>query len=298
MIQIIYKAIYNPSLNYIIRNVNKFFSPFLSKKIRIPPSGIISISNSTGKKIKIKTNQTNYLTQLIFWDGYQNFEYTKIFISLIKKVSTFYDIGSNIGYYSLIASMENPEVKVIAFEPAKGPLNFLKENVELNKLNNIKIEPIALSNIVGQISFNEVKNKKYKYLKYNLAGTGSSEILNKGEDFFINVVNTNTLDNYYKVNCDQVDLIKIDTEGTEHLILQASKKLISETKPIIICETLYNTTEDKLEVFFKSLGYEFYNHLPKGLEKTISIKRKKDNGVRNCFFVHPSKFHLIQEFIV
>ena len=112
MKQLIYKIIYSPDINKIIRNTNKFLSGILPVKIKIPPSGVITIHNEHKKVLKIKTNQTNYLTQLIFWEGYRNFEYTDIFINLIKKVNVFYDIGSNIGYYSLLAEMENPKINI------------------------------------------------------------------------------------------------------------------------------------------------------------------------------------------
>ena len=121
MKQLIYRVIYNSNINLILRYFNKLLYPILPNKIKLPPSGIMKIQNSNGKKLKIFTNQTNYLTQLIFWNGYESFEYTDIFISLIKKVSTFYDIGANIGYYSLLAEMENSNIKVVGFEPATGP---------------------------------------------------------------------------------------------------------------------------------------------------------------------------------
>ena len=69
-------------------------------------------------------------------------------------------------------------------------------------------------------------------------------------------------------------------------------------KPIVICETLYSKIENKLEEIMKPLGYNFYNHTPHGLLKVDSINRKDDNGVRNCFFVHPSKLSLIEEFVI
>jgi hypothetical protein len=47
-----------------------------------------------------------------------------------------------------------------------------------------------------------------------------------------------------------------------------------------------------------SYGYEFYNHTPQGLKKVRTITRKADDGVSNCFFVHPENFHLIEEFVV
>ena len=89
----------------------------------------------------------------------------------------------------------------------------------------------------------------------------------------------------------------MDTVGTEHLILSKAGNTLATMKPIVICETLYNEIEVELEIIMKSYGYEFYNHKPAGLIKTNSIIREVDDGVRNCFFVHPSKLHLVQEYI-
>jgi FkbM family methyltransferase len=298
MSQLLYKIIYQPHLNILFRNFNKLLYPLLPNKVRLPPSGIITIKNQAGKKLKIQTNQTNYLTQLIYWEGYENFEYTKLFLELIKRVKGFYDVGANIGYYSLLAAVENPQVKITAFEPAKGPLHYLKANVNLNNFNQIKVESLALSQNEGDITFHEVKSKKYPYLEYNLAGTGSEEELNKGEAFEVNVVKATTLDSYFKNNPGPLDLIKIDTEGTEHLILESAETVLSEVKPIIICETLFLSNEEQLEYIFKKHGYGFYNHYPDGLRKTDTIIRTLDNGVRNCFFVHPSKIAWIKDFVV
>ena len=68
-------------------------------------------------------------------------------------------------------------------------------------------------------------------------------------------------------------------------------------KPIIICETLFNSIEPKLDAIMRSYGYNFYNHTESGLKKVDTIIREADNGVRNCFFVHPEKEHLVLEFI-
>ncbi len=138
MLQFLYKVIYQPQINFILRNINRLLLPVLPKNIKIPPSGITRIKLGNQKKVYLKTNQTSYLTQLVFWNGHQNFEYTEIFLQLINKVSSFYDIGANIGYYSLLAAAKNPNIKVYGFEPALGPLYFLKENVKRNTFKNIE----------------------------------------------------------------------------------------------------------------------------------------------------------------
>ncbi len=299
MKQLIYRVIYNSNINLILRYFNKLLYPILPNKIKLPPSGIMKIQNSNGQKLKIFTNQTNYLTQLIFWNGYESFEYTDIFISLIKKVSTFYDIGANIGYYSLLAEMENSNIKVVGFEPATGPLFYFRENVRLNQFKNIKIESIALSHKEGEIIFHEIKNKKYSYLEHNLAGESNAGSNTEGRNFVQNKVTTTTLDSYVKNHHNQpIDLIKMDTEGTEHYILENADFVLKQMKPIIICETLFNTIEKELESIMLKYGYEFYNHTDEGLIQTKSIIRTYDNGVRNCFFVHPDKKNLIANYII
>ena len=297
MRQLLYKTIYNDKINLVLRNINKFLSPILPKAIKIPPSGILTIKYA-GRRLKIKCNQTSYVTFLLFWNGFENYEYTGIFMKLIKKVNTFYDIGANLGYYSLLGKMEHPELSVVCFEPADGPLFYLRENISLNNFKNIKAESIALSHKSGEIEFYEVKNKKYTYLEYNLAGESNAGSKTTGLNFIATKVKTITLDEYVITNkVESIDLIKMDTEGTENLILAHSDLVLREMKPIIICETLFNVIEPLLEEILSEYGYEFYNESETGLKKVATIRREIDNGVRNCFFVHPSKFEFIEEFI-
>ena len=298
--QTFYRIIYNERINFVLRNLNKLLLPLMPWKIKIPPSGIMKMKSTSGKVLKIKTNQTSYLTYLIFWQGgYHRFEYTDIFIRLIRKIHTFYDIGANIGYYSLLAAMENDKIRIVGFEPATGPLFYFKENVRINSFNNIKIESIALSHKEGEIEFYEIINKKYKYLEHNLGGESNTGSKTTGRNFVRNKVQTSTLDTYVRLAGEgNIDLIKMDTEGTENLILENSGYLLKEMKPIIICETLFNTIEPELERIMSSYGYEFYNHIHAGLQKAGTIIRKKDDGINNCFFVHPDKYYLIEEFVV
>lgn len=299
MPQIIYKLIYNRYLNYFFRNLNFIFNTIFKTPFKLPPSGFFNIKTDSGK-IKIATNQTSYITQLLYWNGYKKFEYSTIFESLIKQTNTFLDIGANIGYYSLLAAKSNPTISIYAFEPAKGPKHFLNKNIKINGFNKqIKPVNIAISKTKGTIDFYEVENVKYTYLEYNLAGEGNAGTKKTSRNFIKNKVNTNTLDNFANTNnLNIIDLIKLDTEGTEVDILNSGIESIKKFQPIIICETLFNTTETELEHFFNALDYQFYNHTEKGLIKVSSILRTKDNTIRNCFFVPVSKINLIENFVI
>lgn len=297
MKQLIYRLIYSGFINSILRNILKSMGTAVPASFRLPVSGKINIHTQSGS-FMMHTNQTNYLTRCVFWDGYKNFEYSEIFERLSKKVRTFYDVGANIGFYSLFAATSNPGIKITAFEPAIGPLYYLRKNVAANKMANIQIESIALSDKNGVIDFYEVKSTKYSYLKYNLAGEGNAGSKTSPEMFIKNKVQSVTFDDYLLQHPNEkVELMKMDTEGTEHFILAAANILLSSHQPIIICETLFHANEKELEAVLQAYGYEFYNHTSKGLQKTTSIIRETDNGVRNCFFIHPTKKHLIEEFI-
>lgn len=297
--QTLYKIIYNKHLNYILRNLNLKINNVFKTTIKLPPSGTITLKTDSGI-IKILTNQTSYISQLIFWNGYKKFEYSEIFESLTKQVNCFLDIGANIGYYSLLAAKSNPNINVYAFEPAKGPKYYLQQNITANNFSkNIKAIDLALSETSGDIEFYEVENKKYKYLKYNLAGEGNAGTKTTSRNFIKNVVKTQTLDSFLDSKNEKIiDLIKLDTEGTEVNILKTGIEAIKKHQPIIICETLFNTIENELEIFFKALNYKFYNHTEDGLKCVESINRIEDNGVRNCFFVPESKVHIIKSFVI
>jgi hypothetical protein len=59
-----------------------------------------------------------------------------------SKGGTFYDVGANIGVYSLYAAIKNPQLSVYAFEPVKNNFISLLNNKKLNKTNNFIVDPI------------------------------------------------------------------------------------------------------------------------------------------------------------
>jgi len=297
---IFYKIIYQSHINFLLRNINYKLKGLIPRKIKIPPSGLFHCKTNSGS-IKIHTNQTSYLTQLLFWKGYKNFEYSEIFEDLSKNISCFFDIGANIGYYSLLAVKSNPNIEVYSFEPAEGAYYFLDKNINANNFQNkISAHKVALSKTNDTIDFYEVGSLKYPYLKYILSGENNTGTKKTSREFIKKEVAAESLDHFItSQDIKYVDLIKIDTEGTELDILTSGDKYIRKFTPIVICETLFNTTEKELELYFKNLDYEFYNHIPKsGLLKVPTIIRGIDNGVRNCFFVPKDKEYLISKYII
>lgn len=294
---LIYKIIYSPLINRILRNLSYCASPILPEKFKIHPSGILKVKIDTGQNIYLKTNQTSYVTKELFWKPSREYEYTAIFSELIKTVDCFFDIGASIGYYSLLAAKINPNGLIYSFEPSAGAYYYLCENIKINKFcNKIIPHPVAISDRIGIAEFSEIYNKKYPGV-YNLSGEhnlGTKNILNSKKT----EVRSITLNNFVaENNIPKIDLIKIDTEGCEDLILENADKIIIKFQPIIICETLFNKIENRLEAIMKNYGYELYNFVGTRLEKVDTLSRKEDNGVRNCFFIPPQKRNMIIRFL-
>ena len=74
---------------------------------------------------------------------------TLAWIDSFKKNSVFWDVGANIGLYSIYAAKAS-SCKVFAFEPSVFNLELLAKNININNLSlQIAIFPIALSNKSG-----------------------------------------------------------------------------------------------------------------------------------------------------
>lgn len=285
-----------PLINKILRNLNKAASPITSFRLR--PFGVMRVKLKSGISFFMETNETNSVTKLLFWNGPDYYEYTRIFEILISKCRTFIDVGSNTGYYALLAAKINSNIKVYALEPASAPLHYLRQNVSLNHMeSSIQVFELALADANGEIEFYEVDN--YQKGKYNLAGSGTTNPTGDTPGKFkLRMVKSTTLDDLVnQISITNIDLVKLDTEGTEHLILKAANKTLTHYRPIIICETLFHVIEPELDKIMRNYNYRFYNFKNGKLFKTESLIRDSDNGVRDCFFVPLEKEDWIQSFV-
>jgi FkbM family methyltransferase len=137
---------------------------------------------------------------------------TKLFIENIGKHDVFFDVGANVGYFSIIGKKAGAEV--YSFEPDKRNLDLLKENFEINKLSP-NIQPVALGNQEGEISF--VEND----LQQGNSQVSQAETANK--------VKITTLDNFVK-NHVKPTFFKVDIEGYECEFLKGGKSFFESSR--------------------------------------------------------------------
>tara|TARA_B100001146_G_scaffold216388_1_gene219754 strand:+ start:585 stop:1133 length:549 start_codon:yes stop_codon:yes gene_type:complete len=99
-----------------------------------------------------------------------------------------------------------------------------------------------------------------------------------------------TLDSYVaSQETKRVGLIKIDSEASDHLVLQRTKEILDRDKPAIICEILYTDTDHRLEDFFRASGYRYFRIEKDGLAPRENIAGDSEYLYRNSLFVHESR---------
>lgn len=219
---------YETILNFLIRSnfqvlnkiLFKVFKFFLKKKI------VLNFLRYKFYAYPQKKELSRWMIKnLKIWDESS----VEMIINQIKNDNTtFIDIGSNYGAYSIpIAKLKN-KINVYCFDPSEKALNQLKDNIVLNDIKNIKYFNVGVGEKNKTAFFNdEIKN-------YN--NSGSYEISNKysGKKILINSID-NLIDDG-KIIPKKKIVIKMDIEGYEFLALQGLIKTIKKYDIFIFFE--------------------------------------------------------------
>lgn len=202
----------------------------------------------------------DWVQKLVYLFGRYEYEKseTAAWIKLIKSNIDIIDIGSNFGYYSLIAAGSNSNVRIHAFEPSTQTYAKLVRNIKLNSFQNITTYNIGVSNIDGSF-------KLYLADKQNTGMTSLAEPdFFSGKSIDIKVVK---LDGFLMTNYDnKLSLVKIDVEGNELNVLLGMKNLITSNKPVIFIEIIneylnkFGHSAENVFEFFKSSNYRVFNY--------------------------------------
>jgi FkbM family methyltransferase len=186
------------------------------------------------------------------WDGYEP-ETAPLFFEMARRARLVVDVGAYVGYYSLLAALANPEGLVLAFEPSPSNFARLRSNVDRNRLANVRCEPTAL----GERDASGVLFHAAVELP---CGSSLSPRFASQPDHVGSEVRVLTLDGYLgAADLRGVDLVKIDTEGTEPEVLRGMMRTLSRDRPRIFCEVLDgHGTGPAIEKILGPLGYRYY----------------------------------------
>jgi FkbM family methyltransferase len=205
----------------------------------------------------------------------------------LKYSDTVFDIGANTGIYALIAAIDNSHRMVYAFEPVPRIVDYLKENVKINKLHNLQINSSAITNYDGKITL---------YVPSFTIPSSASTLQGFRDVSETISVPALTIDSFVAMNSiPKVDLIKIDTEATEHMVLEGAKNLLKRDEPIIICEVLKGRTEKYLHSILDNLQYKYYWISDEGLIEKEQIEGDGTYKNSNYLFITKKKIRVVMK---
>jgi len=177
------------------------------------------------------------------------------------KGEVFWDIGANIGFYSLM--LRSNFNKIMAVEPNPETATILRGR--MRDTDNVEILELALSNTNGPALLYTQKEK------FCLAGFNNKN----GSDSLLSQVdykssrdpsNDRVVQNrpsiqvmqrrFDDLNMGTVDLVKIDVEGAEFLVLEGMRDNIKEHRIKRMMVELHNKeNKSRLETTFTEYGY-------------------------------------------
>jgi FkbM family methyltransferase len=177
--------------------------------------------------------------------------------SEVKPGQVFYDIGANIGIYTILAARLAGETgKVFSFEPHSANFTRLLENIAVNNLQDV-VTPcnVALNNEDGFFPFNYLSSEAASSNSQLLSARSVHEV-----DFKPRVSELKraaSIDGLVDSGLiDPPDHVKIDVDGNELLILNGMKKVLEgKDRPKSIQVEINDRYKDGIWPFMESLDY-------------------------------------------
>jgi FkbM family methyltransferase len=187
------------------------------------------------QKLESYNNQT--INQLSIFHGgnlYKN-EVNHIVNKINYTPKVIFDIGANVGGFSIALSQQYSNCPIYSFEPLLETFNILKSNIEFYQRNLnecINIQPINFG--LSDVTKNNVpigmpalpRGREHNYGRATLNYSGKS------------IGNINLIEFTQLCNDNELipDIIKIDVEGCEYMILSNAEKsgILSKIKTIYI----------------------------------------------------------------
>ncbi len=192
-------------------------------------------------------------------------EVATLFTRAIQAGDTVLDVGANIGIFSVLASrLVGPAGTVVAFEPGPDNLERLAVNVALNDAANVTVVDHPASNAIESVTFHLNSDNEGGH---SLWDPGEHPHHHKSRENARSIVTTTTTIDaeVARLGLAPPRLIKIDTEGAEHRVLQGAADLLREFEiPYIIAE-LHNfglerlgSSQDVLRGCMADFGYDTF----------------------------------------
>jgi FkbM family methyltransferase len=160
---------------------------------------------------------------------------------------TFYDLGANIGFLSLLAArLVGEQGRVIAFEADPEIAERLRKHVDRNQFRCVTVVEKAVWSETSKVFFEPIDPATSPD-----RGLGHVVDVSWANTIEIDAV---TLDDFARTS-PAPDFIKCDVEGAEVEVFRGAHRLLAEKRPGILCEIHSEANREALLAELKRFGY-------------------------------------------
>jgi FkbM family methyltransferase len=159
----------------------------------------------------------------------------------------FYDLGANIGLFSLLAArIVGARGRVFSFEPDAKVAGRLRRNIAQNEASNITVIEAGIWSTNGKVHFVADESSPERVTGRVLTGENQTVGM---------PIRSIALDDFIQ-SAPPPDAIKCDVEGAELEALRGAERLFQTRRPWIICEMHSETNDRTVRDFLGRLGYD------------------------------------------
>lgn len=194
--------------------------------------------------------------ELYFYGIYERHE-TRLLRRLVRAGDAVWDIGANLGYFTLLAAtLVGKTGRVIAFEPFPPAWSRLQDNLALNHVPQVRAERVAVSDRAGSATLHYAA----------LAADGEASLAPDAAQGSTLACTTVTLDGFRAAGGEPTPaFIKADVEGAEAAVLRGAAELLaSPDAPLWLLEmedaqlAQHHSSKAQVQALLAGYGYRAY----------------------------------------
>ncbi len=191
-------------------------------------------------------------------------ELTACFRQFIPTDGVVLDVGGHAGQFAKLFARMAPDGKVYTVEPGTYALSILRPAIRFNRLSNITILPVGLSDAPGRATLH-VPIKQSGSIGFGLGHIKRDPSLHECRRTLHHPISLTTVDDLVESEAlTRLDFIKADIEGFELRMIRGSRRTLSHFRPALMMEVnrrrlaRAGNTPEELHAFLALLDYDVY----------------------------------------
>ena len=170
-----------------------------------------------------------------------------VLLKHLRPGMVFYDLGANIGFFSLLAArLVGDTGRVVAFEADPELTQRLRQNIKRNAFASVSVEQKAVWSTSGGVLFARADISQTPDL-------GVGHVTDSPAAGSVSIASV-SLDDYTRT-APRPDFIKCDVEGSELEVFRGAHQLLRSKRPAVLCEIHSQENRKAFLEEFAALGY-------------------------------------------